>query len=543
MFCRHCGFKLSDDSAFCINCGKSVSVPQQQEQQPSPQDDTLFMPAGTESRPQTTGGIIPDIRTQQAPRQQAPQQQAAPQSFAAPTVSAAPAAAAVKKKAPVRLIALICAGVLLVGAMVFVLINFVLKKPGNAVLSAFAKTVSADSFRTETVVKYDFDGINDLAEELSEEELKRFDEDDLREQIKERYGLEPDSLDTRFTAAIAGKGDDCVIYGQFGGSVQILWNSDCLELKIGGKLLEDEGIEPRTEKQSNKDIDKAFEIISERDPESFLEDNDDLAEELEEHFAENYDKLGTVLADMLNDTDAKYILEYERSMNSYTFDIDVFKFAKALAKNKELKCTDEFKDMVDEMIDEVEEEGIDEIRVILSVSLSGGRLETVEIEPVVNDHKLGKVTTTYSDINDLDPDDLDFEEFDDDGFDFIYTPLLIGYTQKSKLKSANANAKIVFTTVECTVADMLADGENMTDVRSLDYPKKISELDTSNPIENAVYQAMKDNGDDSGYVYWEIDNDYTITLAQFGEDEEGIIGQYPDPERDASRKHDMGNKF
>ena len=134
-------------------------------------------------------------------------------------------------------------------------------------------------------------------------------------------------------------------------------------------------------------------------------------------------------------------------------------------------------------------------------------------------------------------DDKDDDDDDDDDDDKG------SRRSKSKLKSANSSAKLVFTTVECTVADMLADGENMTDVRSLGYPKKISELDTSNPIENAVYQAMKDNGDDSGYVYWEIDNDYRITFAQFGEETDGVIGQYPEPETDPSNDHDMGYKF
>ncbi len=135
-------------------------------------------------------------------------------------------------------------------------------------------------------------------------------------------------------------------------------------------------------------------------------------------------------------------------------------------------------------------------------------------------------------------DDDDDDDDDDDGDEKG------SRRSKSKLKSANSSAKLVFTTVERTVADMIADGENMSEIHSLDYPKKISELDTSDEIENAVYEAMKDNGDDSGcYVYWETDSTGGVTFAQFGEETDGMIGQYPEPETDPSNDHDMGYEF
>ncbi len=43
----------------------------------------------------------------------------------------------------------------------------------------------------------------------------------------------------------------------------------------------------------------------------------------------------------------------------------------------------------------------------------------------------------------------------------ILVPTMMNYVKKSKLKTANSNAKLVFTTVNNEAADLLVDGETV----------------------------------------------------------------------------------
>lgn len=115
---------------------------------------------------------------------------------------------------------------------------------------------------------------------------------------------------------------------------------------------------------------------------------------------------------------------------------------------------------------------------------------------------------------------------------------------KSKLKTANSNAKLVFTTVNNELADSIAEGR-LPDLPNSGVVVSIDDLkDSDNEIDKAIYNSMKDNGDDSGYVYYEVDQDYNVKVAQWSESrDEGIVGQYPDPETDYKEKHEIGEKF
>ena len=138
---------------------------------------------------------------------------------------------------------------------------------------------------------------------------------------------------------------------------------------------------------------------------------------------------------------------------------------------------------------------------------------------------------TYYFSHDGESDDEDDDD-DDDG----------GHVSKAKLKSANSNAKVIFTAIERESCDIIADGGDLSQIKSLPHPMKVSELDTSNKVQNAVYDAMKDYGcSDDSYVYWEIDGNYNAAFAQYSED--NVVGQYPDCETDPSAEHSIGYRF
>jgi len=97
-------------------------------------------------------------------------------------------------------------------------------------------------------------------------------------------------------------------------------------------------------------------------------------------------------------------------------------------------------------------------------------------------------------------------------------------------KSANSEAKLIYTTLVSKCADLIADGkQSQISYGAFFGPTLISKLDSSDALQRAVYQAMTDDGCYSGYVSWEIGPHYKVSFARYYTDDRKIIGQYPDP--------------
>lgn len=139
----------------------------------------------------------------------------------------------------------------------------------------------------------------------------------------------------------------------------------------------------------------------------------------------------------------------------------------------------------------------------------------------------------------------------------ILVPSMMGYVKKSKLKSANSNAKLVYTTVNNQAADLVVEGKS-ADVKSSNgvaagskgKEVEIKTLSASvNPLDKAVYNALKENGDAAGWACWNVDANGNVTLAQWCSAStvkaSDIPGQYPDPITDPDKLKDgtWGEKF
>lgn len=94
------------------------------------------------------------------------------------------------------------------------------------------------------------------------------------------------------------------------------------------------------------------------------------------------------------------------------------------------------------------------------------------------------------------------------------------------LKTANSNAKLVFTTINNTASDLIADGEG---VEALKYKGTVDGL--SGTLGEAVKKALGENGAGNGYVYIDFDPSKDEgSFAQWSEAETGaVVGQYPNP--------------
>lgn len=122
----------------------------------------------------------------------------------------------------------------------------------------------------------------------------------------------------------------------------------------------------------------------------------------------------------------------------------------------------------------------------------------------------------------------------------ILVPTMMNYVKKSKLKTANSNAKLVFTTVNNEVADKVVDGDFTGIVSQLTTTAagaKVSSWSNATDIKKSVYNALKDNGDGAGYATWEI-TDNEVKWAQWSDNVTGsVLGQYPDPCSNANISH------
>lgn len=123
----------------------------------------------------------------------------------------------------------------------------------------------------------------------------------------------------------------------------------------------------------------------------------------------------------------------------------------------------------------------------------------------------------------------------------ILVPTMMNYVKKSKLKTANSNAKLVFTTVNNEAADMLVEGTSVTGSASQSDAVEVKSLQNTNTdakskLANAVYNALKDNGDGAGYCLYIVNADGSVNFAQWCDvNSKGVLGQYPNPCKDADK--------
>lgn len=127
----------------------------------------------------------------------------------------------------------------------------------------------------------------------------------------------------------------------------------------------------------------------------------------------------------------------------------------------------------------------------------------------------------------------------------ILVPTMMNYVKKSKLKTANSNAKLVFTTVNNEAADMLVEGTSVTGSASQSGAVEVKSLqntdtDAKSKLANAVYNALKDNGDGAGYCLYIVNADGSVNFAQWcdvnsSSTAKGVLGQYPNPCKDADK--------
>lgn len=121
----------------------------------------------------------------------------------------------------------------------------------------------------------------------------------------------------------------------------------------------------------------------------------------------------------------------------------------------------------------------------------------------------------------------------------ILVPTMMNYVKKAKLKSANSNAKLVYTTANNQAADIIAGDGAVTDIVA--FGPGTPAAGATNALQKAVYDALKDNGDGIGKCSWGVDTEYNVTFAQWQGKNGGHVGQYPDPNTDPDKMGTIGS--
>jgi type IV pilus assembly protein PilA len=136
----------------------------------------------------------------------------------------------------------------------------------------------------------------------------------------------------------------------------------------------------------------------------------------------------------------------------------------------------------------------------------------------------------------------------------ILVPSMLDYLKKSRLKSANSNAKTVYNAINTAIIDLTVEGYsyNLDGVKVTSLPmdepmEKPSAGDTdyaAKKCEYAAYQALSANGNDAGVISYagvKLSGDNVSLQVQWHRhDGDEIVGQYPDPSQDINVKIKWG---
>ncbi len=137
----------------------------------------------------------------------------------------------------------------------------------------------------------------------------------------------------------------------------------------------------------------------------------------------------------------------------------------------------------------------------------------------------------------------------------ILIPTMLNYVKKSRMRTANANAKVLFNTAKTSATGYVADGEVAHDITVSGDPTELTNKASDNyeqKVFSDIAKVMKQNGTGVGMISLYIDEETYIGYAQWcatsgiSEGDTGlIIGQYPDPPTEVSESESIvfGTKY
>ncbi len=125
----------------------------------------------------------------------------------------------------------------------------------------------------------------------------------------------------------------------------------------------------------------------------------------------------------------------------------------------------------------------------------------------------------------------------------ILVPSMMGYVKSSRLKTANSNAKLVYTTVSSICSEQETMGSTVSGSAKINCSTGVGAADNSivSICGTAIKNALSDNGNTAGEAYIKVDNN-SVKVAQWHKtSEDSIVGQYPNPSDDVDNLPNFGD--
>lgn len=119
----------------------------------------------------------------------------------------------------------------------------------------------------------------------------------------------------------------------------------------------------------------------------------------------------------------------------------------------------------------------------------------------------------------------------------ILIPTMMNYVKKSRMRTANSNAKLVFESINNMASDKVADGDAVSAISAAGVAVS-SYKSSTDVLEKAVWEALKDNGENgAGYVALSYnpnkkDAENYVQWQTNGETDDQITGQWPNAPKD-----------
>ena len=119
----------------------------------------------------------------------------------------------------------------------------------------------------------------------------------------------------------------------------------------------------------------------------------------------------------------------------------------------------------------------------------------------------------------------------------ILIPTMMNYVKKSRMRTANSNAKLVFESINNMASDKVADGDAVTAITGTAVQVS-SYKGSSDVLKAAVWDALKDNGENgAGYVSLSYDPNKKdaenwVQWQTNKETADQITGQWPNAPKD-----------
>ena len=125
----------------------------------------------------------------------------------------------------------------------------------------------------------------------------------------------------------------------------------------------------------------------------------------------------------------------------------------------------------------------------------------------------------------------------------ILVPSMMGYVKSSRLKTANSNAKLVYTTVSSICSEQETMGSNISGSAKINCSTG-AEAAGNNIVSvcgTAIKNALSDNGNAAGEAYIKVDNNSVEVVHWRKTSEDSIVGQYPNPSDDIENLPNFGD--